>query len=121
MRAHIGRGSRGNSTTNVDVHTGAFDNNYFGATPATGELFVCGTGANNTNPFHYWIGFTAYPVMNSTPTGSLARSPSFAGLECSPYTTFYNPNLNLNGDPTHHDLLVSGLMAGTPDGYIINQ
>ncbi len=119
VRAHIGRGSRGNTTTNVDIHTGAFDNAYFGASPNTGELFVCGTGANNTNPFHYWIGFTAYPLMNSTPTGSLARSPSFAGLECSPYTEFYNPNINLNGDATHHDLLVSWLMGANPDGYII--
>lgn len=119
VRAHIGRGSRANTTSNVDIHTGAFDNGYFGATPNTGELFVCGTGANNTNPFHYWIGFTAYPLMNANPTGSLARSPSFAGLECSPYTEFYNPNINLSGDATHHDLLVSGLMADTPNGYII--
>lgn len=100
IRTHIGRGSRGNTTTNVDIHTGAFDNAYFGASPNTGELFVCGTGVNNTNPFHYWIGFTAYPLMNSTPTGSLARSPSFAGLECSTYTEFHNPNINLNGDTT---------------------
>jgi hypothetical protein len=57
--------------------------------------------------------------MNSTPTGSLARSPSFAGLECSPYTEFYNPNINLNGDTTHHDLLVSSLLGANPDGYII--
>jgi hypothetical protein len=119
IRTHIGRGSRGNTTTNVDIHTGAFDNAYFGASPNTGELFVCGTGVNNTNPFHYWIGFTAYPLMNSTPTGSLARSPSFAGLECSPYTEFYNPNINLNGDTTHHDLLVSSLLGANPDGYII--
>jgi hypothetical protein len=119
VRAHIGRGSRANNTSNVDIHTGAFDNNYFGATPNTGELFVCGTGANNTNPFHYWIGFTAYPLMNAVPTGSFARSPSFAGLECSPYTEFYNPNINLNGNTTHHDLLVSGLMAADPNGYII--
>jgi hypothetical protein len=119
VRAHIGRGSFGNTSTNVDIHTGAFDNNYFGASPNTGELFVCGTGPTNTNPFHYWIGFTAYPIMNSTTTGSLARSPTFAGLECSPYTEFYNPNINLNGDSTHHDVLASGLMAAAPNGYII--
>jgi hypothetical protein len=117
VRTHIGLGSVGNTTTNVNIHNGAFDNNYFGATPSTGELFVCGTGPGDTNPYHYWIGFTAYPVMNSTPTGSIARSPTAAGLACAPFTEIYNPNIDLgNGD---HDLLISGLMGAGTNGQII--
>ena len=95
VRAHVGLGSVGNATTNVDIHTGTFDNKYFSATPNTGELFVCGTGPGNTNPFHYWIGFTNYPVMNATPTGSIARSPTAAGLACAPYTEIFNPEYDL--------------------------
>ena len=119
VRAHVGLGSVGNATTNVDIHTGAFDNEYFGATPNTGELFVCGTGPDNTNPFHYWIGFTDYPVMNATPTGSIARSPTAAGLACAPYTEIFNPNITLSGDAGHHDLLISGLMGAGTNGQII--
>ena len=117
VRTHIGLGSVGNTTTNVNIHNGAFDNNYFGATPSTGELFVCGTGPGDTNPYHYWIGFDAYPVMDSTPTGSIARSPSAAGLACAPFTEIYNPNINLGGG--HHDLLISGLMGAGTNGQII--
>jgi len=117
VRTHVGLGSVGNVTTNVDIHTGAFDNNYFGATPSTGELFLCGTGPGNTNPFHYWIGFTSYPTMNAAPTGNIARSPTAAGLACSPYTEFFNPNIDLGGG--HHDLLISGLMGAGPNGRII--
>jgi hypothetical protein len=117
VRNHIGLGSVGNATTNVDIHNGAFDNNYFGATPSAGELFVCGTGPGDTNPYHYWIGFTNYPVMNSTPTGSIARNPTAAGLACAPFTEIYNPNINLGGG--HHDLLISGLMGAGTNGQII--
>jgi hypothetical protein len=119
VRTHVGLGSVGNATTNVDIHTGTFDNNYWGAAPNTGELFVCGTGPGNTNPYHYWIGFTAYPVMNATPTGSIARSPTAAGLACAPYSEIFNPNINLSGNATHHDLLISGLMGAGANGQII--
>ena len=40
------------------IHTGAFDNAYFGATPSNGHLFLCGTGRGQHQPTHYWIGFT---------------------------------------------------------------
>jgi hypothetical protein len=117
VRTHVGLGSVGNTTTNVDIHSGTFDNKYFGATPNTGELFVCGTGPANTNPFHYWIGFTSYPVMNATPTGSIARNPTAAGLACSPFTEIFNPNIDLGGGD--HDLLISGLMGAGTNGRII--
>jgi hypothetical protein len=117
VRTHVGLGSVGNATTNVDIHSGTFDNKYFGAAPNTGELFVCGTGPGNTNPYHYWIGFTSYPVMNATPTGSIARSPTAPGLACSPYSEIFNPNIDLGGND--HDLLISGLMGAGTNGQII--
>jgi hypothetical protein len=102
----------------VDIHTGAFDNNYFGNTPTNGHLFLCGTGAADTTPYHYWMGFTAYPLMNSTPNGSLQRLAGANGVACVPYTEFYNPNLNLGGTVGDHDLLVSGLVDAA-NGFII--
>jgi hypothetical protein len=118
VRVHVGRGSVGNTTTNVDLHAGAFDNNYWGATPTSGHLFLCGTAASNTSPYHYWIGFSAYPTMDSAPAGSLARNFP-VGTPCTPYTEVYNPTLNLSGNPNHHDLQVSGLVAPGANGYII--
>jgi len=96
-----------------------FDNNYWEATPSTnGHLFVCGTNTTDTSPYHYWIGFSSYPVINSTPTGSLARNFP-AGTPCTPYNEIYNPNLNLAGNATHHDMLISGLVGAGTNGYII--
>ena len=60
-----------------------------------GRAFRVRNGAGRYQPYHYWIGFTAYPVMNATPTGSIARSPTAAGLACAPYTEIFNPNINL--------------------------
>ena len=73
VRVHIGLGSVGNNTTNVDIHSGAFDNNYFGATPSSGLLFGCGTSTTDTSAVFYWVGFTSYPTMNSTTKGTAAR------------------------------------------------
>jgi len=111
VRVHVGLGG-------VDMHSGTFDNNYFGNTPSNCELFLCGTGAADTTPTHYWIGFTNYPTMNSTFNGSLQRI-AIAGLPCAPYTEFFNPNLNLGGVTGDHDLLVSGLVGTGTSGYII--
>ncbi|HEY7098140.1 MAG TPA: hypothetical protein VH437_15545 [Terriglobales bacterium] len=110
IRAHVGLGG-------INIHTGALDNNYWGTTPATGRLFMCGTGPADTTPYHYWIGFTSYPKMNTTPTGSLQRLNA-ANVQCVPYTEFFNPNINLGGVAGHHDLLMSGLVDAT-NGYII--
>ncbi len=73
VRVSIGQGE-------VNVHTGTFDNNYWGATPTSGELFVCGTGPTDNVPYHYWIGFTNYPTINSTPTGAWFASPARMAL-----------------------------------------
>jgi hypothetical protein len=119
VRVHVGLGSVGNTTTNVNLHNGAFDHNFFGATPNTGHLFLCGTSTLSTSPFHYWIGFTNYPTMDSSVAGSLDRFIGI-GVACSPYTTVFNPNLELNTQtPGHHDLLISGTMGANPNGLII--
>ncbi len=102
----------------VDLHTGAFDNEYWSSTPATGELFLCGTGPADTTPTHYWIGFTSYPVMNSTPVAHLQRI-NVTNIPCVPYTELYNPSLTLGGSVNDHDLLMSGLVAAGANGYII--
>ncbi len=120
VRVHIGLGSVGNTTTNVDIHSGAFDNNYFGATPATnGHLFACGTITTDTSAAFYWIGFTSYPTMNSTATGSIARGTT-AGNPCTPITEIYNPNVNLNtgGGAAIHDIVISGVTGPDPNGVL---
>jgi len=118
VRVHVGLGSVGSTIVNWNVHTGIFDNTYFGATPSAGHLFMCGTGAADTQPWHYWIGFAAYPTMDASPSGSLLRL-NVANLPCAPYTEIFNPNITLTGGAGHHDLLVSGLVGAAPNGYII--
>jgi len=118
VRVHVGLGSVGATIPNWNIHSGAFDDPYFGATPSTGHLFLCGTGAANTEPFHYWIGFTAYPTMNAATSGSLLRT-AVANLPCTPYTELFNPNITLTGGAGHHDLLISGLLGAGGNGFII--
>jgi len=118
VRVHIGRGSVANTTTNVDLHDGAFDNVYLNGIATGGHLFMCGTNTTNTIPYHWWIGFAAYPKMDSTATQGPQRVAR-AGVTCTPYTEFYNPNLSLGGVAGDHDLLVSGLTATGANGYII--
>ena len=105
----------GNTTSNVDVHSGAFDNNYFGATPTTGHLFMCGTTTTDTGAALYWIGFTSYPTMNSGTTGSIARGTT-AGNPCTPITEIYNPNVNFGGGD--HDIVISGVTGASPNGVL---
>jgi hypothetical protein len=119
VRVHIGLGSVANNTTNVDIHTGIFDNNYFGASPTTGHLFSCGTIAGDTSAAFYWIGFTAYPTMNAATTGSIARGTT-AGNPCTPLTEIFNPNVNLNpgGGAAIHDIVISGVVGANPNGVL---
>ena len=115
VKAHVGRGSRNNNTTNANLYSGAFDNDFFGATPNTGQLYLCGTSTTDTTSFLYWIGFTAYPAMNATATSSITRGTS-AGVPCSPITEIYNPNVNFgNGD---HDIIISSLVGAGADGLL---
>ena len=118
VRVHVGLGSVGTTVANWNIHSGAFDDIYFGATPANGHLFMCGTATNNRQPTHYWIGFDAYPTMNATPDGSLLRlQPTISRALPTPSSTI--PNLTLSGGPNDHDLLISGLVGAGANGYII--
>ncbi|MFZ3340581.1 MAG: hypothetical protein WA609_17845 [Terriglobales bacterium] len=103
----------------VNLYHGAFNNAYWGATPATsGDLFVCGTGSADTTPWIYWVGFSSYPTMDSTLAGSVTRSGP-AGAPCVPFTEFYNTNINLGGVPGHHDELMGGIVAAGTSGLMI--
>jgi len=118
VRVHVGLGSVGTTNGGVDLHTGAFDNSYWGADPSSGHLFLCGTGPGDTTPYHYWIGFSSYPTMDSAPTGSLQRY-NVTGLPCAPAGEIYNPNLSLGGNAGDHDLLIGGLVGSGGNGWII--
>ena len=118
VRVHVGLGSVGATIANWNLHNGAFDDAYFGATPSSGHLFVCGTATGTTGPYHYWIGFSAYPAMDAAPSGSLFRT-NVANIPCSPFTELYNPNITLAGGAGHHDFIVSSLMGPSPTGQIL--
>jgi hypothetical protein len=117
VRDPVGLGSVGNTTTNVPLDIGDFDNNYLSGDPTDGHLFLCGTGTSDTTPYDYWIGFSSYPLMNSESTQGPQRI-AIAGAPCTGYTAFYNPNINLGGNPNDHDLLMSGVIDPT-DGLLI--
>ena len=103
----------------VNLYSGAFNNGYWGTTPQTsGFYFICGTGATDTTPWIYWVGFSAYPTMNSTYAGNVTRSGP-AGAPCVPFTEFYNPNINLGGTQGHHDELMGGIVAAGTRGLMI--
>jgi hypothetical protein len=112
VTVNLGVGSAGNTTSNADLHDGAFDNDYINGSHSHGHLFTCGTDTAVTYPDHYWIGFANYPTMDSGIQGKLVREYSF-GVPCSPYTEFWNPNVNLNGVKGEHDILVSSLIGGS--------
>jgi hypothetical protein len=113
VRDSVGFGSAGNTTTNVDLHLGAFDNTFWGANPTQGHYFLCGTGkttASSTQPWDYWIGFTNYPVMDSNPTQAPYVNLAVSGAPCTWLTELYNPNINVGGNPNDHDMLVGGVI-----------
>jgi hypothetical protein len=119
VRVHVGLGSVANTTTHVDLHSGDFDNAYFYGTPSSGHLFLCGTGTNDTTPYRYWIGFSAYPVMDANPTQGVQQTAT-PGIPCTPYSEFYNPNIKLRGLTNDHDLLMSGLVGSGTNGNVIS-
>lgn len=111
IQARIGLGSVGNTTTNVDIHLPTFDyawdNNLSNA-----HMIICGTGTNDTTPYLYSIGFSAWPEMDSTALQGVQRI-AVAGVACTPLTEVYNPNIDLGGNPNDHDMLASGLVSQT--------
>jgi hypothetical protein len=116
VQAHIGLGSVGNTTTNVNINFPAWDNEFY-QNLATGHMIICGTGTADTTPYLYSIGFSDWPQMDSTALQGPQRIP-LPGIPCTPLTEVYNPNINLGGNPNDHDLLASGLVNATY-GYVI--
>ncbi|MFL6301265.1 MAG: hypothetical protein ACJ71N_11745 [Terriglobales bacterium] len=118
VRVGVGQGSKGIGSAGVpvDIHMAAFDNNYFGATPSTGFLYVCGTNTANTKPALWRIGFnTAYPAMNSSASAGPLQLLNANGVQCAPMTEFFNPNVDVNSGVAgaQHDLLFTGLQTAT--------
>ncbi len=93
-RARIGMGSTGTPGTSVNIYDGNFNDGYF-TSPASGYLFVCGTGAADITPWRYFFGFTGVQ-MNSTPSTSVQILNSTRS-RCSPITEFFNPNVGATG------------------------
>jgi hypothetical protein len=91
-RARIGRGSTGGFTANL--YGGAFTNDYFN-NPASGSMFLCGTGAADTTPWRYSFGFTGR-VLNANPSSS-GQILNAIDSRCSPITEFFNPNIGTSG------------------------
>jgi hypothetical protein len=115
VKTHVGRGSRGTTSTDVNLYSGAFDNDFFGTAPNTGQLYLCGTSTADTSAFIYWIGFISYPTMNSASSGNITRGTA-AGEPCSPITEIFNPNVNFGaGD---HDIIISSVLGAGNDGFI---
>jgi hypothetical protein len=118
VRVPVGLGSVGNTSKNVDLHRAQFDNKYWGSTPSGGHLILCGTGAIDTTPWQYWVGFSAYPTMDSWATQGTLQDAT-EGIPCSDSTEFYNPSIDLLGISTDHDLLMWGLIGSGLNGNFI--
>jgi hypothetical protein len=91
-RARIGQGSTGAFTANL--YGGAFTDAYFN-NPASGFLFLCGTGGADTTPWRYSFGFTGR-ILNAAPASS-GQILNFIDSRCSPITEFFNPNIGATG------------------------
>jgi hypothetical protein len=86
-RVSIGLGS--SAGTAVNIWDGDFDNAYF-TNPTTGHMMVCGTGAADTTPYRYLLGFDAGGVLQP---GSSVQISTNAAARCGPMTELFNPNI----------------------------
>lgn len=81
--ATIGQGTQG-TTTNLNTHTGAFDNSYFswsGSGANTGHFYMIGTAAGTTAPTLYQLPFSgvASIAVNTPGAGYTTPVVSFSG------------------------------------------
>ncbi len=88
--ARVGVGLGNSAGAAVNLYDGDFDNNYF-SSPATGHMLVCGTGAADTTPYRYLLGFDASGVLQP---GSSTQISTNTAARCSPVTEFFNANLS---------------------------
>lgn len=87
-RVLIGQGSA--AGTNVNLYDGDFDDAYYN-NPASGHMLVCGTGAADSTPYRYLLGFNAGGVIQP---GSSVQLSTNGNARCSPVTEFFNSNIN---------------------------
>ncbi|MGC2194523.1 MAG: hypothetical protein WA628_07600 [Terriglobales bacterium] len=86
-RVPVGEGSP--AGTNVNLYDGDFDNNYFNSA-ATGHMLVCGTGAADTTPYRYLLGFNVSGVLQP---GSSVQLSGAGNARCGPVTEYFNNNI----------------------------
>lgn len=97
----------------VNVFTGAFDNNYF-TDPASGSLYFAGAAGGVASLFS--VGFTG-KTMNSTFSGPLRLSTSANTSAPQSMTEIFNPNLSNSPDRLFLGI-EEDCAAGSPDGCI---
>jgi hypothetical protein len=110
-RVSVGLGSKGatSAANAVNLHAGAFDNNYINFSPnvglPAGSLYVCGTASNSTIPALYQVPFNgaATPVL-TVPGAPLALATTPA-TECSPISEI--PVTNPTTSATYDNVLLS--------------
>jgi hypothetical protein len=88
-RVSIGLGSSTGPGNSVNLWDGDFDNAYFN-NPATGHMLVCGTGAADTTPHRYLLGFNGAGVLQP---GSSVQISTNTMARCGPITEFFNSNI----------------------------
>jgi len=88
-KARIGQGAAGG--TALTIAQPALSNAYY-QNPSTGQIELCGTGTSDRTPWLYAFGFTGH-TLNTTPAYS-QQLLTTAGITCSNWTEFYNPNIN---------------------------
>src|SRR5262249_18457796 len=78
-RVLIGQGNSAGGAA-VNLYDGDFDDAYF-TNPSTGHMLVCGTGAADTRPNRYLLGFDGSGVLQP---GTAVQLTTDATARCSP-------------------------------------
>jgi hypothetical protein len=111
--------------TAVDIlHSGAFDDAYFSAGPASGHLYTCGKDPGfNNRPAIYQFSFNAAGVLQTVgvplPLKNLTTTFSIIGDACSPVTEIKNGTMDriffsfaTNANPPSGGGTATGCTAG---------
>jgi hypothetical protein len=81
----------GGSGAGSTLYSGAFDDAYFSAGPASGHLYTCGKDPGNTDrPGIYQLSFNSSGVLSTSAGTPLVNLVSANGAACSPVTELLN-------------------------------
>jgi hypothetical protein len=101
---------RGSNSVAFTLYNGAFDNNFYTSSNATGNLYVCGNVLGSGALFQI-------PVTAGTMSTTSAMGPQLSGVlglasnaPCSPVTEIFNPNVG--GPPGMDRVFVSTAGGG---------